>query len=201
MKYVRLLFSLLILGFASHANSSTDTYFATGLIPHWTQAPDADASVTGMRFSAGAASHKEMYGLDIGVIGNFTSSKFVGTAMSGAFNFTDGSASIVLLQLAGGVNVNNGKANIYGIQLAPFANINRGDGNVFGMQMSVGANVSPKTNIYGFQFGLYNEANQVYGFQVGLINRAQRLHGIQIGLSNYNASGWLAWFPLLNVGF
>ena len=178
-----------------------DAVVGSGVIPYWTQAPGPGESIKGLRMSVGAAAHKEMYGLDIGIVGNLTTSKFVGMGIGGIFNYTDVNATIVLLQLAGVFNLNIGKTEVYGIQLAPGANIHWADSNVYGVQMALGANIAPKTNIYGFQFGLYNDAAHVYGFQLGLINRAKSLHGIQVGLSNYNASGWLAWFPLVNVGF
>jgi hypothetical protein len=164
------------------------------------QFPPSDFSVTGARVSALYGKHRDMYGIDIGVLGNITEQRFVGAAVSGLFNMTHGNTTVLGLQLAAIANINTQKTNVYGVQAALMSNWNEAESSVTGLQFSV-ANVSPNTSIYGLQAGLYNKARSVYGFQIGLVNIANDLHGIQIGLVNFNHTGTFSVSPILNVGF
>lgn len=176
-----------------------DGVAAAGLFPPL-QYPGTDATVWGLRLSPGWARHKEMYGIDMGLIGNMTDENFVGVSMAGGFNYTAGNAFVIFTQLAGGVNHSEGSLTVLGIQLAIGANNTRGEAHIIGAQLSTIGNFG-HNNIYGVQFGIINQADEVYGFQVGLINRAKNLHGIQIGLANYNEAGPLKFMPVINVGF
>lgn len=164
------------------------------------QFPPSDFSVTGARISLGYGHHRDVYGLDLGVLGNITDQRFVGIAVAGVTNITHGNTTAIGLQLAGVANINTQKTNIYGVQAALMSNWNEAESSLTGVQFSV-ANVSPNTSIYGLQVGLYNKARSVYGFQVGLVNIANDLHGLQIGLVNFNATGTFAVSPIINVGF
>lgn len=164
------------------------------------QFPRADFSVTGARVNAIYGKHRDVYGLDLGVIGNITEQRFVGIGVAGLFNMTHGNTTAVFAQLAGIANINTQMTRVYGVQAALMSNWNEAESAVIGLQLSA-ANVSPNTNIYGFQAGLYNKARAVYGFQIGLINVTNDLHGIQIGLVNFNNTGLFQVSPFLNVGF
>lgn len=164
------------------------------------QFPPADYSVTGVRLSALWGKHRDLYGLDVGVLGNITEQDFVGIGVSGIFNNTRGSTTILGAQIAGATNINTNKTRVFGVQAALGANFNSAESSVFGVQVAI-ANLSSHTKVYGFQVGIYNEAQDVYGFQIGLINRAKSVHGLQIGLMNFNQTGLFVVSPIINFGF
>jgi hypothetical protein len=164
------------------------------------QFPPDDFSITGVRASAIWGNHRNVYGFDVGVIGNVTQIEFTGIALSGVFNLTRGTTTAIGAQVAGIVNANMNKTTVIGIQAAVLANINEASSDVVGLQLAV-ANLSNYTQITGFQVGLYNRAQNVRGLQIGLVNRADSLHGLQIGVVNFNAKGPFAVSPVLNVGF
>ena len=165
------------------------------------QFPQEKYSVAGLRFSVLWGNHRDMYGLDFGLLGNRTQQRFVGSAISGVFNLTEGDTTIVGVQLAGLANVNTNKLWVYGVQAALGVNYNEGEAHMTGVQLAPLANLSSHTTVYGAQIGLYNVAREVYGFQIGLVNRTQTLHGIQIGLVNFHHTGLFYVSPILNVGF
>jgi hypothetical protein len=179
--------------------ASTITPLSVGLMPP-VQFPSADYMVTGLRASLLYGHHRNVYGLDFGVLGNITDQSFKGLAVSGLFNNTRGETSILGLQLAGLTNINQGKTAVYGVQVALGLNLNTADSDVIGLQIAA-ANHAPFTDIFGVQAGIYNRAKEVYGLQIGLVNFADNLHGIQIGLVNFNNKGLLGVSPILNVGF
>jgi len=165
------------------------------------QFPPSDFSVTGVRASVLWGHHRDMYGVDIGLLGNITEQDFTGIAISGIFNNTRGTTNALGLQLAGIANVNTNKTRVIGLQAALGANYNAAASTVAGIQLGLLANVAPFTDIYGLQIGLYNRAKEVYGFQIGLVNIADNLHGVQIGIANFNHKGPFAISPIINVGF
>jgi hypothetical protein len=164
------------------------------------QLPPESFSVAGARVSALWGDHRDVWGLDVGAIGNITDNSFAGIAVSGVFNYNRGMATVVGLQAAGFGNFNVNKARVVGLQIAAVVNSNRAESSVLGLQLAL-ANLSQHTNIYGLQAGAYNRANEVYGFQFGLINEAENLHGVQVGLLNFNHKGLFAIAPILNIGF
>ncbi|WP_413288076.1 LA_2272 family surface repeat-containing protein [Bdellovibrio sp. HCB337] len=165
------------------------------------QFPPSDFSVTGVRASVLWGKHRDVYGLDVGVLGNITDQTFTGIGVSGIFNNTRGETNILGLQLAGLANINNNKTSVYGFQITAGVNYQSAASTVSGLQLALLANIAPFTDIYGFQIGLYNRAKEVYGFQIGLVNVADNLHGIQIGLINFHHKGTFAISPIINVGF
>ncbi len=164
------------------------------------QFPPEDYSITGARLSLLWGKHRDVYGIDLGVLGNITEQDFVGVGLSGLFNSTKGSTTIIGLQAAGVANVNSGKTSVYGLQLALAMNYNTAEATIAGLQVAM-ANVSEHSTIYGAQLGVYNRADTVYGFQIGIVNSTKNLHGIQLGLMNFNDSGPFKISPFLNVGF
>lgn len=164
------------------------------------QFPSQDFTVTGARLSVFWGQHKNVYGLDVGAIGNITEGEFVGVGVSGVFNYNKGSTTGVFLQGAGLGNFNVNKAQIYGVQIAGLINSNRAESKVVGLQIAA-VNLGPYTDIRGLQVGVYNKARDVVGFQIGLINSCDSLHGLQIGLLNFHTRGLFSVAPFLNVGF
>lgn len=164
------------------------------------QFPPSDFSITGVRASVFWGNHRDIYGLDFGLLGNVTQQDFTGLAVSGLTNITHGTTTAIGMQLAGLVNYNTNKTRVYGLQAALGMNYNTAESSVTGLQLAL-ANISPNTDIRGFQFGIYNNARNVAGFQIGLVNFTQNLSGIQIGLLNFNHTGFFKVSPILNVGF
>ncbi len=171
---------------------------ALGLMPP-IQFPPEDFTIVGLRLSMLYGQHQEVYGLDVGLLGNVTTQSFVGLAVAGGFNATKNTARVLGVQLAGGANVNRGKLTVIGLQAA-LANINSGEASIVGVQFGA-VNLSGHTKVYGLQAGVYNVAQEVYGFQIGLINQTESLHGLQIGLLNFYHKGTVGVSPILNMGF
>ncbi len=162
--------------------------------------PGHDFTVTGFRASVLWGNQRNVYGLDLGLIGNMTDGANAGISASGIFNYNKGTTTGVLLQAAGFGNFNVGKANIFGLQLAGVMNKNEAESTVGGAQVAL-FNLCPYTKIRGIQAGLYNRAHDVAGIQIGIVNETDFLHGIQIGLVNFYHQGTFSVAPILNVGF
>jgi hypothetical protein len=165
------------------------------------QFPPDDFNVAGLRLSVLWGDHRDVYGLDVGVLGNITRQRFVGVGLAGGANITHGNTTILGLQLAGGANINYQKTDVYGLQLAGGMNYQTAESSITGFQVAIIGNIAPHTTIYGAQIGLYNRAKKVYGFQIGLVNVADSLSGIQIGLVNFHHTGLFAVSPIINIGF
>ena len=176
------------------------TPISIGIVPPL-EFPPSDFTVAGVRISAIYGSQRDVYGLDLGLVGNVSYVAFTGIAVSGIFNITHGMTNVVGLQFAGITNVNTEKTHVVGLQLAGLINSNSAESMVGGLQVALLANLSAHTSIYGAQIGIFNKALNVHGFQIGVVNVANSLHGLQIGLLNYNTTGLLAVSPILNAGF
>jgi hypothetical protein len=186
--------------FSNHAwAASAISPVSVGIMPP-VQFPTDDFAVTGFRLSLLYGHHRNVYGLDVGLLGNITDQSFTGLGVSGLFNNTRGTTNIIGLQFAGLTNINTGKTTVYGIQAALGLNYQTADSDVIGFQFAA-ANHVPFTDIFGFQAGLYNRAKEVYGVQIGIVNIAESLHGIQIGLINFNNKGLVSVCPIINIGF
>lgn len=172
---------------------------SVGLAPP-VQFPTKEFSVTGVRTSLLWGRHRDVYGIDLGVLGNVTDQDFVGLAVSGLFNMTNGTTTVLGLQAAGLANINTKTADVYGAQIALGLNKNDGSSTVNGVQFAA-VNMSEHTIIRGLQLGIYNRAQAVYGLQVGLVNVCENLHGLQIGLANFHHKGLFVVSPILNVGW
>lgn len=164
------------------------------------QFPTSKFSVTGVRLSTLWGRHRDLYGLDLGLIGNVTDQDFVGLGVSGLFNLTNGTTTALGLQAAGLANINTKTASIYGFQIAGLLNKNTGSSTVNGIQFAA-VNLSDHTVIRGAQIGIYNKAQTVYGLQIGVVNVCDNLHGLQIGLANFHHKGLFVVSPILNVGW
>lgn len=201
MKYFLLsLFALLLsFSFAPHAIAALSPV-GLSIVPPL-QFPPSEYDITGLRVSAIYGQHREMYGIDLGLVGNITEQEFTGLALSGVFNMTNGETHILGLQAAGITNINYNKVTVVGLQIAAGMNVNTAESTVYGLQAALLANLSEHTTINGVQFGLYNKAQKVRGFQIGLINDAVSLSGLQIGLLNIHRQGLFYMSPIINFGF
>lgn len=189
------LFSVL---FSTHALAALSPLSVNIVNP--VQFPPSDYDVTGLRLSVLWGSHRDVSGLDLGVVGNVTTQKFNGAAFSGLFNYTQNNVNAYGFQIAGLTNYNLQKTNVYGVQLAAGANYNKAESSIVGFQMAA-LNLTAHTNVYGVQAGIYNRAKKVVGLQIGLVNAADNLHGLQIGLLNFHYTGLFYVSPILNFGF
>ena len=163
------------------------------------QFPAQDFSVTGARLAV-FGKQEEMYGLDLGLIGNMTTQNFAGVAVSGLFNYNKGTTTAIGAQLAGATNINTNKTTVYGLQAALGLNMNTAETKVYGVQFAA-VNLSGHTTINGAQVGIYNRAQTVRGFQIGVVNVTENLTGIQIGLLNFYRKGLFTVSPIINIGF
>lgn len=198
-KYFKLIQVLFVVLFFIPSAQAAFSPLSVNIAPP-VQFPPSDYSVTGARLSLGWGKHRDVYGIDLGLIGNITEQDFAGLSVSGLFNMTKGPTTIVGLQLAGLTNINTNKTNVVGIQAALAVNSNSAAATVSGLQIAA-INLAPNTNINGFQVGVYNKALVVRGFQIGLVNVTKTLYGLQIGLINFNQDGFFNVSPILNVGF
>ncbi|MES2963957.1 MAG: hypothetical protein V4760_08705 [Bdellovibrionota bacterium] len=198
-KISRFLFILMVSSLVSLEASAALSPLSVGLFPP-VQFPPSDFSVTGFRASLLWGRHRDVYGLDLGVLGNITDQSFTGIAVSGLFNATHGTTNIIGLQAAGLANFNTNKTRVFGVQLAALLNKNDAESSLSGVQFAL-VNLSPNMSIYGLQAGIYNKARSVYGFQIGLVNSCTDLHGLQIGLVNFHEKGLFAVSPIINFGF
>ncbi len=185
--------------YASQAHAAASP-LSINLLPP-AQFPPDDFAVTGARISLLWGHQRSMYGADIGLIGNMTDQRFVGSAVSGIFNITHGYTNVVGIQVAGIFNYNSEKTTVAGAQISVGANVDTAESSIYGVQFAGLANYAPHTKVHGLQLGIYNDAQEVYGFQIGLFNHAEDLHGVQIGLLNFNDKGMFSVSPILNVGF
>lgn len=154
--------------------------------------PSQDWDVALLRLNIFVGRHREVYGLDAGVIGNETVGEFVGVQASGFYNrigYSEGA-----LQFAGIMNRCAG--DFAGLQTAVAANIT--DGTMSGFQFGL---VNRAARLDGLQIGFFNIAETGSGVQIGVWNSAQSLEGLQIGLGNYNADSSMPFFPVINFAF
>jgi hypothetical protein len=188
-----------ILGFGHEAHAALSPLSLSILAP--VQFPPEDFSVTGARLSIIWGKHRNVYGFDIGGIGNITEHTFLGVAVAGGFNLTEGETTIIALQAAGITNYNSGKLNLYGVEVAGLFNATEGEGHGVGIMIAPLANWAPHSDFIGIQAGIFNKTHMMTGFQIGLVNETEILHGLQIGLVNFNKQGLFSVSPLLNFGF
>ncbi len=160
--------------------------------------PGSESSVCGLRLTILRSVHKEVCGLDVGLLVNGTAGAFTGVELAGGANIVAGRARILGLQAAGLLNLDS-QVSLLGLQ---FALVNRilNDGTIIGAQVGLW-NGAAKTDIYGLQLSGVNQAHKVIGLQLGLINITDELHGVQIGLLNFNRNGLIKFFPGINASF
>lgn len=113
--------------------------------------PARDYAVTGFRFDLFVGDHVDVYGLDLGVLGNFTKREIGGLQIAGLFNIVGESCET--LQIA--CLVNNCKGSFSGAQVGLMNIVEEG---------------------CGVQFGLVNRAYSLSGVQIGLANMIEKSH-------------------------
>ena len=165
--------------------------FAIGLLPS-VEIPAENWDVFFLRINIFVGRHNNVYGLDLGCVGNEVKNNFIGVQSAGIYNkigYSDGA-----LQVAGVLNRSLG--DFYGVQVASF--VNSTEGKMTGLQVAI---VNRATTLDGVQIGLLNLAQAGSGVQIGIWNSAKNFEGLQIGLGNYNEGSSLEFFPIMNLGF
>ena len=179
------------------------------------ETPSPSEGVKGLRLNLLVGCHRELRGLDIGVIGNEVTGtvnalqiagiynwvgdpadsglQFTGLQFAGIMNHCDGD-SLVPLQVAGILNY---CANDFeGIQAAGVCNVVGGTMSVIQLGL-----VNYADHLKGLQIGAVNLAGKGGGVQIGLWNSAKSLEGLQIGLCNINTDSSMPFFPVVNFSF
>lgn len=140
--------------------------------------PNESWDVAGLRLNIIVGSHRGVYAIDIGGIGNFADYKMDGIGIGGLFNSVGESDGA--FHIAGLFNFT--AFDFSGCQIAGFFNGTEGAHS-------------------GLQIGVVNFAGRLSGVQVGAFNFAETLHGVQIGALNLNKSSPIRYLPILNAAF
>ena len=173
------------------APSSGVTPLAIALVPAIGLPPD-DWSVAGLRIDLLVGRHRDVWGVDIGLLGNEVSESFEGLQIAGLFNRIGRSDGA--WQTAGILNRCEG--DFCGLQSA--GALNWTDGAVEGVQIAL---LNRATELSGLQLGLYNAVDCGSGVQIGLVNAARSFDGLQIGIINVIRDSSVPFFPIINVAF
>lgn len=151
--------------------------FALSFAPKF-EAPNESWDIIIFRLNLLVGSHRAVYALDIGGLGNFADYKMDGVGIAGLFN---------------SVGESDGALHVAGLfNFAAF--------DFSGCQMS-GFYSATEGSHCGLQIGLGNYAGSLVGAQIGIVNFAERLKGVQIGLANFNRSSPVAFLPIANAAF
>lgn len=165
--------------------------FATALVPS-VQTPAANEDVALMRVSLVCGRHRNVYGLDFGVIGNITDAEMVGCGIAFVFNWSGNSRSA--FQFAGVLNRSD--RDFTGMQTALV--VNNVEQDFVGLQ---GALANLTDGLSGMQFGGFNKIRTGTGFQLGAVNVAEQFTGVQIGVLNLNLDSPVPLAPIFNCYF
>lgn len=150
---------------------------------HWDVGP--------LRISIIAGRNRDVYGLDLGLVGNMSTEEFTGFQAAGIFNRVGHSDGAV--QFAGIFNHSCG--DFAGLQVA-IANIV--DGEMDGLQIGL---YNRSSVLDGMQLGFVNIIDSGDGIQIGVINSARELDGLQIGVINVIRDSTMPFLPIVNFAF
>ena len=161
-----------------------------GFWPAW-ECPGSDADVRGLRLNVIAGRHRNVYGLDFGVLVNVCDGASSGLSLAGICNVVGDSAWAA--QFAAACNYSHHDA--HGLQLAL---VNWGDEDMGGVQLGC---FNFAGDFGGFQLGIMNSAESGAGMQLGVVNVSSDFAGLQMGLLNLNLSSGVPVLPIFNVRF
>lgn len=134
-------------GYAARAADSDVSPLEVGLFPPL-QLPNSDYGIRGLRLTV-VGLNREDIGLDVGLLGNITTTTFKGAAISGLFNYNRGGSTVIGFQVAVLANLNTGHSEVYGVQIGGY---------------------NQAGTVHGLQLGLVNVATELHGIQIGLFN-------------------------------
>lgn len=144
------------------------------------------------RLNIFVGSHRGVYALDIGGLGNFADYKMDGIGIAGIFNSVGESDGAI--HIAGIFNF--AAYDFAGCQISGFFSCVESE--LCGLQ--IGA-LNYAGRLSGVQIGVLNRTGNGNGAQIGLINYGDGLCGIQLGLININHSSSVPFFPIMNFAF
>lgn len=151
--------------------------FALSFAPKF-EAPVETWDVVLLRVNILVGSHRAVYALDVGGLGNFADYKMDGIGVAGLFN---------------SVGESDGAIHVAGLfNFAAF--------NFVGCQIAGIYSATEGTHC-GLQLGTANYSGRLVGVQIGVVNYAERLEGVQVGLVNFNRSSRISFMPILNFAF
>ena len=142
------------------------------------EAPDEAWDVVLLRLNILVGSHRAVYALDIGGLGNFADYKMDGIGVAGLFNSVGESDGAFLV------------AGLFNFAAFDFS----------GCQIS-GLYSATEGTHFGLQAGVVNYAGKLVGVQIGVVNYTERLMGVQIGLVNGSKTAPISFMPVMNIGF
>lgn len=91
---------------------------------------------------------------------------------------------------------NDVKDQLTGFQVGLYNSAVQAD--LFGVQFGLWNETG---SLRGVQAGLVNTVGSMQGVQIGIINRAEELYGFQLGIINVIRDAEVAFFPIVNIGF
>lgn len=121
--------------------------------------PGANYEIDGFRFNLFVGEHVDVYGLDIGIVGNIATREFNGLQVAPFFNRIGESAGVFQVSL-----------------------FNRCDGYFGGLQVG-GVNIAEKGA--GAQIGIINVGNNLQGLQLGVVNMISDSNHPLLPLANF----------------
>ena len=121
--------------------------------------PDANYEIDGFRFNLFVGEHVDVYGLDIGIVGNIATREFNGLQIAPFFNRIGESSGSLQVSL-----------------------FNRCDGCFSGLQVG-GVNIAEKGA--GAQVGIINVGNGFTGIQIGVVNMISDSNHPLLPLANF----------------
>lgn len=151
--------------------------------------PEASHDVAGLRLNLLAGRHRNVAGVDMGVLANICDGSFSGIEFAAVCNVVGDSAWSA--QFATVCNYSSNYAR--GVQLAL---VNLSDEDFAGIQLGCCNFVG---DFGGLQTGLFNSAESGVGVQFGLVNVSGGFTGVQLGLLNINLSSGVPVLPVMNV--
>lgn len=175
----------------SHKPAEGVSPFGLAIAPNF-EAPGGNWDVVCLRLNLLVGSHRCVYGLDIGALGNICRYEMSGLSVAGLFNNIETSEGA--FQLAGVYSHSAWHFN--GLQLA--GGLSWTEGNMAGIQIAA-ANKAGR--LEGAQLGAVNFAEKGTGIQIGVFNYSEQLEGFQLGLINVNRNSALPFCPVLNLAF
>lgn len=155
------------------------------------EVPSAEWDVAPLRLNLLVGRHRDVYGLDIGLLGNETTCEFAGVQAAGLFNRIGSSRGAVQCSSI----LNRSIGDFSGLQVSL---LNTVGAEMDGIQVGL---VNRASVLSGLQVGFFNVVDSGRGVQIGVVNSAREIDGLQIGLLNVIEDSSVPFFPIVNFAF
>lgn len=176
----------------AQVGSAQDAFLAGVAFMPAIEWPSAQYAVHGFRLNFLIGRHHDVYGLDLGVLGNLVTHERGGGGLACLFNSCE--RSVGAFDIAGVFN--KAYLGFDGLQFA--AGLNWTEGVMGGAQVAL---VNMAGDLAGVQLGVVNVSEKGGGLQVGIVNFSEQLSGVQLGLVNLNMDSSVPMMPLFNCAF